>query len=72
MTQDVRALAAGVLLQVLSHGRSLDQVLPEAQASLTDARDGALLQELCYGTIRWYFRLDAILRQLLDLSLIHI
>lgn len=66
MTADVRALAAGVLLQVLGHGRSLDQVLPEAQASITDARNGALLQELCYGTIRWYYRLDAILRQLLD------
>jgi 16S rRNA (cytosine967-C5)-methyltransferase len=51
---------------VLTRGRSLDQVLPEAQASTADARAGALLQELCYGTIRWYFRLDAILRQLLD------
>ncbi|MGB5261195.1 MAG: 16S rRNA (cytosine(967)-C(5))-methyltransferase RsmB [Gammaproteobacteria bacterium] len=66
MTQDARALAAGVLTQVLEHGRSLDQVLPEALASINDPRTGALLQELCYGTIRWYYRLDAILRQLLD------
>jgi 16S rRNA (cytosine967-C5)-methyltransferase len=41
-------------------------VLPAALASVKDPRTGALLQELCYGTSRWYHRLDAILRQLLD------
>src|SRR5690606_12565030 len=29
-------------------------------------RDFALLQELCFGTCRWYYQLDAILKQLLS------
>jgi 16S rRNA (cytosine967-C5)-methyltransferase len=69
MTQDVRAAAAGVLAQVLDKGRSLNDALPGEQAAISDPRDAALLQELCYGTLRWYFRLDAILQQLLRKSL---
>jgi 16S rRNA (cytosine967-C5)-methyltransferase len=62
---DPRALAAQVLVQVRIAGRSLSEVLPAATASCIDPRDGALLQELVYGTVRWFFRLDALLEQLL-------
>jgi 16S rRNA (cytosine967-C5)-methyltransferase len=54
----VRALAVQVILQVLS-GRSLNDVLAPALAQ-APPRDRALLQELCYGVLRWYFRLRGI------------
>jgi 16S rRNA (cytosine967-C5)-methyltransferase len=60
----VRAGAARVVYQVLE-GRSLNDVLAPAQA-LVEQRDRALLQELCYGVIRWYYRLQAISGQLLQ------
>ena len=63
---DARAIAAGVLVDVLVGGRSLGDVLAPAQDRLDDPRAGALVQELCYGTLRWYFRLDAVLRALLS------
>lgn len=63
---DARALAAGVLVDVLVGGRSLGDVLSPAQAVLDDPRAGALVQELCYGTLRWYYRLDAVLQALLS------
>ncbi len=65
MAADPRALAAQVLVRVHDAGRSLSDVLPVAQSECADERDAALLQELVYGTVRWYYRLDAILGQLL-------
>ncbi len=65
MKADARAAAARVLAQVLASGRSLADALPTPQSAFADARDAALLQELAYGTVRWYFRLDAILELLL-------
>ena len=65
MKQDVRAAAARVLAQVIASGRSLSDALPPIQSTFADGRDAALLQELVYGTARWYYRLDALLEQLL-------
>jgi 16S rRNA (cytosine967-C5)-methyltransferase len=63
--RDPRAAAARVLVQVRDKGRSLTDALPAAQAELVDDRDAALVQELVYGTLRWYHRLDACLNRLL-------
>jgi 16S rRNA (cytosine967-C5)-methyltransferase len=60
----VRAEAARVILQV-EKGRSLRDLLPQAQG-LVEARDRGLLQELCYGTLRWYLRLQAVTQQLIE------
>lgn len=51
--------------QVLVHGRSLSDVLPEAAPRLNDATHNALLQELVYGTLRWIPQLEAVAHQLL-------
>ncbi len=59
-----RAAAARVLREVCSRGRSLSAVL-SVQASHVAEGDRALLQELCYGVLRWQPRLDFLLRQLL-------
>jgi 16S rRNA (cytosine967-C5)-methyltransferase len=65
MTIDARACAARVLSHVISDGRSLSEALPAAVQAITDARQRALVQELSYGTLRWYYRLDAMLQRLL-------
>jgi len=66
MTLDARACAARVLVQVITDGRSLSDVLPDAIQRLADPRQRALVQELSYGTLRWYYRLDALLQRLLQ------
>jgi 16S rRNA (cytosine967-C5)-methyltransferase len=60
----VRACAAEVIAAVASDGQSLDRCLAKA-AQTVELRDRALLSELCYGTLRGYFRYDAILKPLL-------
>ena len=65
MTVDVRAQTARVLARIIVDGSSLADALPVGLEPLVDSRDRALLQELSYGTLRWYFRLEAILGQLL-------
>ena len=60
----VRLAAAKVVSRVVA-GHSLNQVLPEFQDSL-GKKDQPLLAELCYGTLRYYFRLDSWLAQLMD------
>jgi 16S rRNA (cytosine967-C5)-methyltransferase len=60
---EIRASAARIVAQTLEHGRSLDDLLAgdEDQGS---AR--GLKRSLCYGTLRWHFRLAEILRRLCD------
>ena len=65
MTPDARTCAARVLVRVVTEGRSLSDALPATVQVLADPRQRALVQELSYGTLRWYYRLDAMLGQLL-------
>jgi len=60
-----RANAAQVLFLVVDQGQSLSAVLPAAQQQVA-VRDRALLQELCFGTLRWLSRLEAIAGQLMS------
>jgi len=57
---DIRAHAAQLLVQVLG-GRSLDAVLMNRNDT---AQERGLLRTLCYGSIRWHWRLQAILEKL--------
>lgn len=59
----LRAKAATILGKLLQQQGSLATLL-ERQS--TDEQDYPLLQEICFGTCRWYFQLDAILVQLLE------
>jgi 16S rRNA (cytosine967-C5)-methyltransferase len=59
-----RARAAKIVADVAMRGRSLDACLTEApQAS---AQERGLTRALSYDSIRWYIRLDALLRRLLS------
>lgn len=62
---NVRAVAAQVIYQVVDQGQSLSAVLPLAQQKVAP-RDGALLQEICYGVLRWLPRLESITQALMD------
>ena len=59
----IRASAATLVSLVADHGRSLDDVLAG------DPDEGSargLKRSLCYGTLRWHFRLIEILRRLCE------
>ncbi|WP_413113655.1 16S rRNA (cytosine(967)-C(5))-methyltransferase RsmB [Thaumasiovibrio sp. DFM-14] len=62
---NVRAVAAKVIYQVVDQGQSLSTVLPPAQQTVAP-RDQALLQEICYGVLRWLPRLESSVQTLMD------
>ena len=57
----LRAGAARIVAAVIAEGRSLDELLA-AETDEGSAR--GLKRSLCYGTLRWHFRLDAVLNAL--------
>ncbi|MGF1698402.1 16S rRNA (cytosine(967)-C(5))-methyltransferase RsmB [Vibrio lamellibrachiae] len=65
---NVRAAAANVLFQVVDKGHSLSHALPAAQKTIRP-RDHALLQEICYGALRYLPRLETIANELMENSL---
>jgi len=66
VTLSARQTAVNIICSVIKHGKSLTEAL--GQCDQLDPRDRAFCRELCYGTIRWYGRLDAILNLLLKKS----
>lgn len=64
-SRNVRACAAQVIADVVQHGHSMAEVLPSAQQQI-NATDTALLAELCYGTLRFFYELDALATLLLQ------
>lgn len=60
-----RLSAVSVLTRVSIEGQSLSSLLPHAFHNLPPERR-ALAQELCYGTLRWWHRLDVLLGKLMD------
>jgi 16S rRNA (cytosine967-C5)-methyltransferase len=63
-----RALAARVVEQVVVHARYLDTALTETLDALprVQARDTALVQEMSYGTLRWFDQLATVAALFLD------
>ncbi len=59
----IRARAARIVAQVAFQGRSLDAAL--AADSPDTPQERGLLRSLCYDSIRWYLRLDPLLKRLL-------
>ncbi|CAH9059915.1 Ribosomal RNA small subunit methyltransferase B [Pseudoalteromonas sp. CIP111854] len=62
---NVRALAAETLFQVVDKGQSLSAQLPYAAQKLSP-KDKALLQQICYGVLRYLPTLEHYCQQLLD------
>lgn len=65
MITNVRAAAAQVVFQVVDKGESLSSALPMAQQSIRP-RDHALLQEICFGVLRYLPRLESTANLLMD------
>jgi len=63
---DTRTLAARIIARVMKDGLTLDRLIPEMSAGLPSGRDRAFVQELCYGVLRWYPRLDFFMVKLLS------
>ena len=53
---NVRVVASRVLADVVGGGKSLSAVLPVAVKKYSEQSERALLQEICYGVLRQYFR----------------
>ncbi len=64
-----RTEAALAVAAVVGRGESLATRLPPVLQRLTAGNARALAQELTYGTLRWYFQLDAAAAQLLTTPL---
>jgi 16S rRNA (cytosine967-C5)-methyltransferase len=58
----LRAQAAKILSRLLTHDGSLASLLQRDERA-QDQQSFPLLQEILFGTCRWYFQLDAILTQ---------
>ncbi|SEQ37899.1 16S rRNA (cytosine967-C5)-methyltransferase [Ectothiorhodospira magna] len=65
MSLSAREAALHVILSVLQEGVSLSEALPN-RLHQVNVRDRGLVQALSYGTLRWHFRLEAMLSQWLD------
>jgi 16S rRNA (cytosine967-C5)-methyltransferase len=61
---NTRAIAAEILVQVVGEGKILNLALDSVLPNLPRDKDRAFVQALCYGVLRWYFRLDRILAAL--------
>lgn len=70
MSNNCRAVAATTLAQVIAGGSSLNEPLAAGLAAVKPD-DRALFQQLCYGSLRSYQRLNGVLQQLLKKPLKH-
>ncbi|WNC68561.1 16S rRNA (cytosine(967)-C(5))-methyltransferase RsmB [Thalassotalea nanhaiensis] len=63
MSKNVRAIAARCLYGVVDQGRSLSEELPKQQLLIESGKDKGLLQELCYGVLRYLPELEQHVRR---------
>ena len=64
-----RAITALILTRIIKDRISLSIVLAENLKGISNKKDSAFIQELCYGVMRWYQQLDFIFHQLIDRNL---
>ena len=60
-----RLVATKIIYRVVTNGQSLTSVLEKQLPSIPNIKDRALIQAICYGTLRYYHCLNFILNQLL-------
>jgi len=63
--KSIRLIAAEILLNVVDEGRSLSDELPKALADV-DPDQHAFLQQLVYGSTRYYFALDELINKMIE------
>ncbi|WP_448212307.1 16S rRNA (cytosine(967)-C(5))-methyltransferase RsmB [Colwellia sp. MEBiC06753] len=65
MSVNLRGLAAQICFGVVDKGRSLSEELPKYAAKV-EGKDKGLLQELCYGVLRYLPELECHIQQLME------
>ncbi len=60
-----RQAAVTILLRVLKHGDTLTSAFSRADQITLASQERSFTRELCFGVLRWFPRLDAILGQLI-------
>ena len=65
----VRLIATRIIMKVVEDKIKLSTLLADDQEFIQSGQDKALIQEICYGTLRWFIQLDYILDLLLDKSI---
>lgn len=70
MSQNVRVLAAQCCYDIIDGGQSMAEALPRAQAKLANDLDKALLQEICFGVMRYLPQLESATSQLMAKPLV--
>ncbi len=60
-----RLAATKIICRVVQNGQSLTSVLANELPPISNGKDRALIQAICYGTLRYYHSLNFILNQLL-------
>jgi 16S rRNA (cytosine967-C5)-methyltransferase len=63
--KNIRLAAAEILLHVVDNGRSLSDELPKALAEVDPDQQG-FLQQLVYGSTRYYFALDELISKIVE------
>jgi len=63
--ENIRAIACQVIHDVAVHQHSLNTLLPKASERVAE-KDRALLQELVFGTCRWFYHLETLHNQFLE------
>ncbi len=66
MSKNIRALAARCLYAVVDQGRSLSDELPKQQLLVESGKDKGLLQEICYGVLRYLPELEHHVRRFVN------
>ncbi len=61
-----RLITALIIQQVVETNSTLSQLFSNGKIINPNHHEKALIQEMSYGTIRWYIQLEALLNQLLD------
>ncbi|EMX8646025.1 16S rRNA (cytosine(967)-C(5))-methyltransferase RsmB [Providencia stuartii] len=64
-TYNLRSIAAVAISQVIDGGQSLSTVLPELQKNINE-KDKSLLQEICFGVLRYLPKLEWFVAQLME------
>lgn len=62
---NTRAIAAQILHHVIYNGASLTDALQHPKLSEQSPQDQAFVRDLCFGSMRWYHRIDGILKHML-------
>ena len=61
--QDARTAAAKTLARVFAHNESLASLLPATLPSVAES-ERSFYQQLCYGSLRWFYQLNPLLSSL--------